>query len=148
MKNSSHISWDRTSDLPQYLEDRTKTTQSWPSINHIQPVMQPITFWLGYGRRPKNRDLFSGTGEGIFISSIAFQTGLWVHAAYDYKGSGPPPPWDKAAVASGLSLASIQGLSWRTSGVTNPLSLSDILASTRTFTEHEMSQNLFLEVNL
>jgi len=28
MKNSSDTSWDRTSDLPQYLEDRTKTTQS------------------------------------------------------------------------------------------------------------------------
>jgi len=38
----------------QYLEDRTKTTQNWPSINYIQPIMQLITVWLGFDGRPKN----------------------------------------------------------------------------------------------
>ena len=128
-----------------YMQDYTGM-HGQQNIKYLQPIMQTITVWLGYGGRQKNRDLFSGIGEGIFIFSIASQTGLWVHTAYHQKGIRGFLPWDKAAVTWSLPLASIQCLSWRTSGVTNPLHLYDAMACARTFTEHEMLQNLILEL--
>jgi hypothetical protein len=104
-----------------YLEDRTKTTQSWHSINYIQPIMQPITVRLGFCGGPKKRGLFSGTGQGIYLFSIASQSGFWVHNAYHLMGNRGSFPWVKAAVAWSLPLASIQCPRLRTSSYKSTL---------------------------